>query len=291
MSDAQVEPAPATPIAPPSGYSGEPPAPPAPYEAPVESDPMVDPFEYGQQQFPRAYVEQLRNEAAQRRVAARQAEEALAPYQAGFAGLSDEDIQTVLQFTRTLSVDPDAAAEWMVSTGQMIQDQRAQAQAAISGAFIDDQSELVGQQRYDANDPNRPWTVADQQRWEAEQQYRAQTSQLIGHWNREADRLGYNPNATPNDPGGPGQWLQFQQLVKMAEFTGGNLEAAHNILVQQTQGAVNQQLQSRVETVRGMTRQAPPAAAANGDHEVSDSERWQRINAAVRDRIGGEPIQ
>jgi hypothetical protein len=251
---------------------------------------MVDPFEYGQKTFPREYVEQLRTEAANRRVAAREAEEALAPYKAGFAGLTEEDVNTVLQFTRTLAVDPDAAAEWMVSTGQMIRDQRAQAQAAISGDFINDDSELNPQQ-FDPNDPRRPWTVADQQRWEAEQQYRAQTSELIGHWNREANRLGYNPNATPNDPGGPTQWLQFQQLVKMAEYTGGNLEAAHNILVQQTQGAVNQQLQARAQQVRGMTTgQAPPMMEGNGDHEQSDSERWQRINAAVRERIGGEQI-
>jgi len=251
---------------------------------------MVDPFEYGQQQFPRAYVEQLRNEAAARRVAAREAEEALAPYKAGFAGLSDEDVQTVLQFTRTLSVDPDSAADWMVSTGQMIKDQRAQAQAAISGAFIDDDSALV-QQRYAPNDPNRPWTVADQQRWEQEQAYQAQTSQLIDHWNREAGRLGYNPNATPNDPGGPTQWLQFQQLVKMAEYTGGNLEAAHNILVQQAQGAVSQQLAQRAQQVRGMTRSAPPSAPTdNGEVEESDSARWQRINAAIRQKLNGDEI-
>lgn len=288
MSDiAPVDPV--APVSPPSGWSGPEPEAPEPEPEVEASEALVDPFDYGQQQFDRRYVEKLRVEAANRRVAARQAEEALAPYQAGFAGLSEEDIATVLQFTRTLAVDPDSAAEWMVSTGQMIRDQRAQAQAAISGQFIDDDSELNPQQ-YDPNDPRRPWTVADQQRWEAEQQYRAQTSELIGHWNREANRLGYNPQASPNDPGGPTQWLQFQQLVKMAEYTGGNLEAAHNILVQQTQGAVNQQLAQRVETVRGMTRSAPPAAVENGDHEVSDSERWQRINAAVRDRIGGEPI-
>ena len=41
--------------------------------------------------------------------------------------------------------------------------------------------------------------------------------------------------ARPDGPEGPMRWLQFQQLVKMAEYTGGNLEAAHNMLLEQAQ--------------------------------------------------------
>lgn len=292
MTDtAPVEPAPAPapPVAPPSGHSGPPmfsgPPPQAEPEVELEpeaSDPLVDPFDYGQQQFDRRYVEKLRSEAANRRGAQREAEEALAPFRQAFDGLSPDDVQAVLQFSRTLAVDPAAAAEWMVEAGQTML-QRSQQQTF-------EPYDASGEP--DPNDPNRPWTVADQQRWEAEQAYKAQTSQLIAHWNREASRLGYNPNAQPNDPAGPTAWLQFQQLVKMAELTGGNLEAAHNALVEQAQGAASQQLAARAQAVRQMARPGvPPVAPEDNGHEMSSSERWQRMNDQVRERLAGEQIQ
>jgi hypothetical protein len=289
---APVEPV-AAPIVPtPTPATEAPPAPPAQptfsHAGPqpeAELDPMVDPFEYGQKTFPREYVEQLRIEAANRRVALRTAEEQLQGYNEAFAGLSESDRETLLQFTRTLAQDPMTAAEWMVEQGTTI---REQAAAALQP------EQPAGIEQYDPNDPNRPLTIAEFQRLQAAQYEEAQRAQLISHWNREAARLGYNPMARPDAAEGPTAWLQFQQLVKMAEITGGNLEKAHNLLAQQSQAGAAQVLQQRVEQVRAQHVGVPPSRVEGEGQAVeeSSSQRWQRINDTVNQRLGqGEPIQ
>lgn len=286
MSDtAPVDPAPAPApvVAPPSGATETPPpqAPPQiDIDAQPESDPMVDPFEYGQQNFPRAYVEQLRVEAANRRVALREAQDRLAPFAEAFDGLNEADRDTLLAFTHTLKNDPMTAADWMLEQGNTI---KAQAEAALH-------PEPPPGEQYAPDDPNRPLTMADFQKMQAEQAQAAQREQLIAHWNREATRLGYDPMARHDAADGPMRWLQFQQLVKMAEVTGGNLEQAHNLLVAQAQGAASAQLQQRVAQVRSSVGQPPPAAPEENAHQPSQSERWSRVNAVISERLNGEPI-
>ena len=91
-----VEPpaAPAPIVAPPDTGTAEPTAPPAAPPAPEApaADPMVDPFDLGQSDFKRPYVEALRNEAAARRVALREAEAQLSRYNDSW---NTQDIYTI----------------------------------------------------------------------------------------------------------------------------------------------------------------------------------------------------
>jgi hypothetical protein len=214
--------------------------------------------------------------------ALREAEAQLNRYQDSFAQLAPDDQEALLGFARLLGQDPEQAATWMVDAGSAMREQFAQAQQAIAAP--------------EADDTNRPLTRAEvQQLMKAQLQAQnagtAERTAMIQHWNRESVRLGYDPFARSDAPEGPMRWLQFQQLVKMAEVTGGNLEQAHNMLLSQAQGAAAQQIAQRANAVRSTaTGQVPAAAEAPDRSQESDSERWGRINAAVRERLNGEAI-
>lgn len=77
--------------------------------APVETAPVTstDPFDNAEiQQFDRTYVEGLRKEAADRRVA-------LKPYEEAFEGYNDEEREIWRNLATTLREDPEAAATAM----------------------------------------------------------------------------------------------------------------------------------------------------------------------------------
>lgn len=286
MSDAAAPVAEPAFVPPPDSQTAPPvsqtaPQPPPPPEPEPESDPLVDPFDYGQQQFDRRYVEKLRGEAASKRMALREVETKLGRYEQALGQLAPDDQDALLGFAQLLVSDPNTAATWMVETGNALQQQFADAQAALNP----DQPAPMGETLTRAEVEQM---LAQHQ---AAQQAEQRKAEMIGHWNREATRLGYNPFARADAPEGPKAWIQFQSLVKMAEITGGNLEQAHQMLLAQAQAGANAQIQQRAEAVRSqMTGLVPPSERPEPTGNESSSQRWQRINDAVRERMNGEQI-
>lgn len=218
----------------------------------TDADPWDDP---AVDTFARPYVERLRQEAAERRVAVK-------PFHDAFDGYEDSDRDTLLAFAQTLRQDPATAAQWM----------QQQAQAILGeGEGFDQLPDGDGEG--EGFDPDTPLTAAqlDQilaQREQAQaqqQQHEAQIASIID----EAKELGYDPES--KDPVASARYVGLLHLANT--HTGYDLKKAHEILQGQDQQAVDNfvaQKRGDVDT----TATTPPQTGASARQEKPIPQGW-----------------
>jgi hypothetical protein len=178
------------------------PAEPAPTgDAPVVDTPVsdapvvVDPADDSIPEALRPYVKQLREEAAERRVA-------LKPFEEAFSNYEPEQAQALLGVVAALS-DPESQLDAATQLKELAE--------AILGDI-------------DLNDPNRPLTRADLERIEADKQAKAQEEAAVQAVIAEATELGF-----PEGEGEAGRG--YRRLMDLAvSETKGDLKAAAAII-------------------------------------------------------------
>lgn len=203
---------------------GEPAAPEAPVtEAPAET---VETGETGStdnaETFPRAYVEELRQEAAKYRTKAKQFE--------AFEAYSDEDRQVWTHLAQTIMDDPKAGA-------QLLQD-------IAKGLTAEEQQELA--EAVGAEEPQY-MTMADYKRLQDEQDM----NQRVAAIERDSTALGYKLGST-----------EYKHLLLVASNeTQGNVQAAHQRIEAQKQAWIDNYLASKESDASG-TPSVPSGAGS-----------------------------
>ena len=107
--------------------------------------------------------------------------------------------------------------------------------------------------------------------------------------------LGYDPYANPRDPDPvkAAAGKRHQALIGLAiTATNKDLHAADALLRELAGQPVQAFVEQRVAEVRaaGNGAQPPPAPPAAPPKPESETQKWTRLNQAVRDRISGEQI-
>lgn len=212
------------------------------------------------------YITELRQESAGYR-------DRFKPYRDAFDGYEDTDRDIWLEAARTFRDDPVAVAEWM----------RDQAESILAGAPGPDTDPTDGGAGED--DPDRPLTKADLDRYFADRDRAAQEKQA------EADRAAENAKITseaaelgyqPNTP-------QYAALIFAAvNQTNGDLKAAHEALEADKKAAVKAALDARAADANGSPRTPPPTGGATptGDKELT----FEAAREASRARRSASPI-
>jgi hypothetical protein len=182
----------------------EPAAPAAPAPAPepaaesTATTPVVeDHTPAAPESFPRDYVEQLRNEAAERRVA-------LKPFEDAFEGYTPEEKDTWLSLAKITAADPLQGAEYFEQIAKALRDQNAPV----------DPSTLTPEERAERAADERISAWEEQQKQEREEQARAAAAEQV---NTEAKALGYTPLTVD----------YFDLLFYAQHETQGDLTKAH----------------------------------------------------------------
>lgn len=222
--------------------------PPPPAEAPVPEPPAsTDPEDSTIPETLRPYVKQLRDEAAERRIAVKAYEEA-------FTGYGDDERTAFLE----------------IASGLASEDLAAQREAAGRMAAV--AKEILGP---DGDDPNRPLTRSDLERIEAQKQADDLQEKAVQEVISEAKALGY-------EEGKP----DYAQLMWRAQFeTKGDLKAAHEAMLADQQRIIDQFAESvRKGSAKWPVRPTPNAGAVPDDASGSAPKTWAESRAAARAR-------
>lgn len=196
----------------------------------------------------RPYVRQLRDEAAERRIAVKAYEEA-------FTGYGDDEKAAFLEI-----------ASGLASEDIGLQREAAERMAAVA-------KEILGP---DGDDPNRPLTRSDLERIEAQKQADALQEKAVQEVISEAKALGY-------EEGKP----DYAQLMWRAQFeTKGDLKAAHEAILQDRQAIIDQFAESvRKGSASWPVRPTPNTAGAVPDDQSGSSPKtWAESRAAAKAR-------
>jgi len=192
----------------------------------ADVDPWDDP---STDTFPRSYVEQLRQEAAERRTS-------LQPYRDAFDGYEDSDRDTLLAFAQTLRQDPTTAAQWMATQAEAILDGDGE------GEGYDESAGDMGDQG-DGLDEDTPLTRGQLEQFlaqrdaqtQAQQQHESQIASIID----EAKELGYDPES----PEGSADYVALLHVANTQ--TGYDLNKAHEIMQGRNQKVIDGFLASK----------------------------------------------
>jgi hypothetical protein len=229
-------------------------APPAAPEAPTASaapDAGADPFESGAESFPRAYVEKLRQEAADRRTAAK-------PYEEAFSAYGQEERAVWLQIAKLTVEDPAAAKEVMDSL--------------FSSMLADEAPEEP------TSEDDRPLTRKELEQWSKDQEAAKQEAAAVSAVEKEAEALGYKQ----------GDWNYFALLKRAMSDHGGDLAAAHAAFEADKQKVIDEYVAGKQESgakwPAGMPGGAAPADATGGAPRTFDQ---AKASAVARMRAAG----
>lgn len=180
--------APASPAAPAAPAPTPTPAAPAP-----AATPDVDPFDSGETQFSRSYVEKLRQEAAGHRTKAARFE--------AMKDLEDGELETWSRVAQAWKTDPSTAAD--------------QLEAEIK-AFRDSQTEKV-------EEGEKPLTRSEYDKLEADRQGKADEAKAVESIYAQAKELGYSKD-------GDDAWMHRLLLQTAHGETEGDLDKAHELI-------------------------------------------------------------
>jgi hypothetical protein len=208
---------------PPSPEAGAPPAAP---EAPA-----ADPFDSGAESFPRAYVEQLRKEAADRRTAVK-------PYDDAFSAYGPEERDVWLKIAK-LTVDDPAAAKEVMDTlfSSMLEEAEPEAPTA---------------------EDDRPLTRKELEQWSKDQEAAKQEAAAVSAVEKEAESLGYKS----------GDWNYYALMKRALSDHNGDLKAAHAAFEADKQKVIDEYIAGKTASGEkwpaGMPGGAAPADATGG---------------------------
>jgi hypothetical protein len=156
---------------------------PEPAPAPVAEAPAPPPEPEGAapaptaESFPRDYVEQLRNEAAERRVA-------LKPYEDAFKDYTPEEKDTWLNLAKITQSDPLAGADYFEQIAKALREQNSPV----------DPNTLTPEERAARAADERITAFEQKQKEEREE---AARQEAVAQVNREAQELGYELGTAP----------------------------------------------------------------------------------------------
>lgn len=208
------------------------------------------PANSGVEQFDRAYVEDLRGQAADYRTK-------YAPFRDAFDGYTEEERQEWLSLVADFSRDPVATAQRM----------REIAEAVAPSPFEPITQTPIPEPTPTPEEQDRPLTVREFQAMQAEAQRQAQAeaqaqqqeSSVRGIY-QEAEQLGYKPGTK-----------EIVDLFWIARNqTGGDLKAAHAQMIQQEQQVVARYLESKGYDTTNTPIPVSRGVAPSGETEIKD---------------------
>lgn len=203
---------------------------PAPSQAPA-APATPDPAASGEQapvaeSFPRDYVEQLRNEAADRRVA-------LKPYEDAFKGYESDEVQTWLGLIKLVQENPAEGAAYMAQVAQALGNQYSPP----------DPSTLTPEQRAAQVTQSEIEKFKQEQKEERE---REALQRQVEELNKKAEGLGYELGSSG-----------YLSLLHYAQHkTNGDLDKAHTLVQADVQKIIDAYVQGKAG--------APPVSPGAG---------------------------
>lgn len=200
------------------------------------------------------YIQELRQEAAANRAEA-------AEFKAAFEGYDPEDRAVILDLARTLHTNPQTAAQWLVETGQAL--------------LEPGETNPAGEP---PDDPNRPLTPADLDKWYADKRQQEEAAQreqaAIGEVYQQIDAAGYD-HKSPD-----GTWI-LQKSTELGYDVGKAIEA----LKARDKKLVDDAIAGLKGDADGAARTPPASGAARETEGDSGSLGSRKFREIVRARI------
>lgn len=197
--------------------------------------------------FTREYVEKIRREAASYRERAK-------PFSEAFDGISEEDREVFLQMAKAYKEDPRAAAEYFEQVTQGLKEQFAEAVAQAE------------------DDLNRPLTLAEYNRLQAEHAEKAAQEAEIARIEKTAQDMGYDLQSP-----------EYTTLLTIASrLPDGDIAKAHEKLESMFQSRIDAYIAKMAEQA-----EAAPAVPAGGTQPSSERQihNFGDARSAVEARI------
>lgn len=213
------------------------------------------------EQFPRAYVEKLRNEAAGHRTRAAQYDEAFGKYSA-------EDQQVWRELASTVFSDQKAGARWLARIAKGLD-----ADLTLDEA-VDAAGAAPAAEAETAAPAEKPLTRAEMEKFIADRDYQREQEALITGITKEAEGLGYK-DKTP----------EFNNLLWIAaNETGGDLSKAHEKMEAQKQAIIDDYLEKKRQGAGGVTTPKGGLPTAGAERQIKS---LADAHEAAKARIAG----
>lgn len=220
-------------------------------DAPAADAPAdTDPFDSGSDTFDRSYVEKLRQESANYRTRAKEYE----PYAELLGQYTDEDRAVWQEAMRKVAEDPRQGGEYL---------------RQIADALLAEQLE-----EREAEGEDRPLTIAEFNRMQAEAAAKAEEQANIERIEKQAAELGYDVSSH-----------HYTTLLTVASrLPSGSIEEAHAVLE-----AEKQALRDKIIAELQAEAEDSPAAPNPGSGAAPTTERqlrtWQDAEMASKARL------
>lgn len=211
----------------------------APVTEPVQAAPEADPFDNAEvQSFDRAYVEKLRNEAAEKRVA-------LKTFNEAFDGYNDAERDFFMDVIRGLKDEGgrDAAARRALEVFKSLVEPETDP-SPLSGGDPEEDEE------------DRPLTIKEWKALQEKQQAEAAETEAVEAVKREAGELGYTVGTR-----------EYRRLMDVAVHeTKGDLKKAHEVLEAERNTFIEEYLSKKKEAAE-QTLSSPGGAGTPPSQE------------------------
>lgn len=230
-------------------------------ETPAAPATDVDPFDAGEQTFKRDYVEKLRKEAAERRVA-------LKPYEEAFQGYSEEDRTTWFRIQQQVLADPEAGAQTLEDVAKYLRE----------GMKPKDAADAAGVEPAEGEKPEeKPMTKADVEKFFADQKKEAEINEASLRIETEAKAAGYEPGTT-----------KYKLLLTRAIDMKFDLTGAIAAEKAEAQKIIDDFVQAQV--ARGEKWPATPGPAGSGapNSGANEPKNIDQATAALRAKLNAE---
>lgn len=226
----------------------------------AESAEQVDPFDQGAEQFPRPYVERLRQDNQQLRDRYR-------PYEQTFSQFHPDDREALLHLANVMrSGDVGQAAQLMRQYADILSP--AQQQQVMQ------QTQQVAQQQQDQQGQPQPQYMTKQEFEQAitEREQATQLENQVKDIYSEAERLGYPP----------GHPDHVKLLLMARDGHDGNLEAAAQALAAERERVIQEYLAAK--TGQPNPRPAPRTGSTPSDNKGAPT-NLKDAKAAMDERL------
>lgn len=222
----------------------------------------ADPFDDASKTtFDRPYVEKLRKEAAERRVA-------LKPFEEAFQGYSEEDRQTWFRIQQQVLADPEAGAQTLEDVAKYLRE----------GMKPKDAADAAGVEPAEGEAPEeKPMTKADVQKYFEDQKREAEIDAASARIEAEAKAAGYEPGTT-----------KYKLLLTRAMDMNFDLSGAIEAEKAEHQAVIDSFVQAKIAAGEKWLTTSGTAGLGAPNTQASEPKSIEDATKALRARLAAE---